>query len=65
MDECRACGATSNLEYFAPETCIFGDGSRLDRDALLCAACVDATTLRRVSVAPGVRQRLGKAAFRS
>lgn len=48
MDECRACGATSNLHYLAPETCVFGDGSRLGRDTLLCDACIDATTLRRV-----------------
>ncbi len=48
MDECCACGATNNLEYFAPETCVFGDGSRLEREALLCDVCVGATTLRRV-----------------
>lgn len=53
MDECRACGATGQLEYFDPESSVFADGSRLGRGALLCDACVGATSLRHTgSAAP-------------
>lgn len=48
MNECRACGATNHLEYFDPEASAFADGSRLGNGALLCHACVGATTLRRI-----------------
>jgi hypothetical protein len=48
MNECRACGATSHLEYFDPEASAFADGSRLGVAAFLCHACVGVTTLRRI-----------------
>ncbi|MCC7088928.1 MAG: hypothetical protein M9925_00635 [Chloroflexi bacterium] len=48
MNECCACGAINHLEYFDPEASAFADGSRLANGALLCHACVGATTLRRI-----------------
>lgn len=48
MHECCACGATSNVERFESDAARFADGSRLGRDAFLCATCVGTTTLRRV-----------------
>jgi hypothetical protein len=51
MDECNACGATAQLQHFEPESSVFADGSRLEGDALLCSACVGATTLRHIRAA--------------